>query len=100
MSGVEGLQQVGGLPAANLADHDVIRAMTQGMAHQVADRHRPFLQPASLEADAVGPLDAKLQGVLDGDDTLVIGQEFNERIEQRGLARSGAAGNQDVAPRA
>ena len=31
----------------------------------------------------------KLQCVLDGNNTFVIGQEFNESIEQRGLARSG-----------
>ena len=32
MSGIEGLQQVGGLSASNLAHHDVIRAMPQRVA--------------------------------------------------------------------
>ena len=73
MSGVEGLQQVSGFSSAHLAHHDVIRAVAQGMAHQVPDRHRSFLQPTSLEADAIRPLDAKLQRVLDGDNALVIG---------------------------
>ena len=91
MSGIEGLKQVRRLPAAHLSHHDVIRPVAQRMAHQVPDRHRSFLQPASLESNAIRPLDAKLQGVLDGDDTFVAGQQFNERIEQRGLAGSGAA---------
>ena len=98
MSGVEGLQQVSGLAAPHFAHDDVIRAMAQGVAHQVADRHRSFLQPTSLEADAIRPLDAKLQRVLDGDDALVIGQQFDQRIEQRGLAGARTAGNQNVAP--
>ena len=52
---------------------------------------RSFLQTARLEADAIRALDAKLQGVLDGNYPLVIGEKFNEGIEQRGLARSGSA---------
>ena len=32
VSGIEGLQQVGGLSASNLAHHDVIRAMPQRVA--------------------------------------------------------------------
>ena len=48
MSGVEGLQQVRRLTASNLSHHDMIRSMPQGMAHEIADRDRAFLQaPAS-----------------------------------------------------
>ena len=43
MAGVEGLQQVGRLSAANLAHDDVIGAVTQGVAHEVADRERSLL---------------------------------------------------------
>ena len=53
VAGVEGLQQVGGFAAAHFADDDVIGAVPQGMADQVADRDRAVLQPARLEADAV-----------------------------------------------
>ena len=40
---LRGLQQVRRLPAAHLADYDVIRAVTQRVAYQVPDRHRSFL---------------------------------------------------------
>ena len=40
VSGVEGLQQVGRFAAAHLADNDVIGAVPQGVAHEVADRDR------------------------------------------------------------
>ena len=73
VSGVESLQQVRCLPAAHLAHHDVIRAVTQRVADEITDRHRSLLQPASLEADTIGALNAKLQRVLDGDDAFVIG---------------------------
>ena len=41
------------IAAAHFADDDVIGAVPQGMADQVADRDRAVLQPARLEADAV-----------------------------------------------
>ena len=67
------------------------------MLHQVADRDGALLQPARLEADAVRGVDPKLQGVLDRHDPLVGGDEFDEGIEQRGLAAAGAAAHEDVA---
>ena len=60
MAGVEGLEQVGGLAAAHLADDDVIGPVPQGVAHEVADRDGSFLQPARLEADAVRGVDPQL----------------------------------------
>ena len=59
MAGVEGLQQVGGFAAAHFADDDVIRAVPQGVTHEVADRDRALLQPARLEADTVRGVDAE-----------------------------------------
>ena len=38
VAGIEGLQQVRSLPAANLAHNDVIRAVAKRMAHEIADR--------------------------------------------------------------
>ena len=72
MAGVEGLQQISGFAAPDLAHDDMIRAVPQRVAHQVADRHRSFLQPARLESDAIGAINAKLQRVLDGDNALVL----------------------------
>ncbi len=97
MAGVEGLQEVGGLAAAHFADDDVIGAVAEGVPHQVADRDGALLQPARLEPDAVWGVDPQLQGVLDGDDPLVVGDEFDEGIEQRRLAAAGAAAHEDVA---
>ena len=73
VSGIEGLKQVRRLAAANLAHYDVIRAVAQSMAHQLPDRDGSGCQSASLEANAVGPLDAQLSRVLDDDDALVGG---------------------------
>ena len=47
--------------------------------------------------DAVRGVDGELQGVLDGDDPLVVGDEGNERFEQRRLAAHGAAAHEDIA---
>ena len=43
VSGVEGLQQVGGFAAAHLANDDVIGPVPQGVAHEVADTDGPLL---------------------------------------------------------
>ena len=53
------------LAAAHLTHYDVIRAVAQGMAHQIPDRYGSGCQSTSLEANTVGVLDAKLQSVLD-----------------------------------
>ena len=44
--------------ASNLSHHDMIRSVTQGMAHEIADRHRAFLQPPGLEPDTIRVVDA------------------------------------------
>ena len=56
----------------------------------------PCLYLARLEADAVPGVDPELQGVLDGDDPLVVGEEGNEGVEQRRLAAPGAAAHEDI----
>ena len=43
VSGVEGLQQVGGLAAAYFPDDDVIGPVPQGVAHKIADGDRSLL---------------------------------------------------------
>ena len=96
VSGVEGLQQVGRFAAAHFADDDVIGSVPQGVAHEVADTDGSLLQPARLEPDAVRGVDPQLQGVLDGDDPLVVGDELDERVEQRRLAAPGAAAHEDI----
>ena len=96
VAGVEGLQQVGGFAAAHLADDDVIGPVPQGVAHEVADRDGPLLQPARLEPDAVRRINPQLKRVLDGHDPLIIGEQFNERVEQRRLAVPGPAAHEDI----
>ena len=51
---------------------------------------------ARLQADDVGLLELQFGRVLAGDDALVIIDELRETVEQRGLARTRAAGNQAV----
>ena len=79
-------------PAAHLAHDDVIRAVTERVADQDPGSS-PLLpvDPPSLEADAIRAINAKLEGVLNGDDALVVGKQFNKCVKQGGLARSGAA---------
>ena len=57
-------------------------------------------EPAApgLEAQAVRALDPELERVLDGDDPLLLGEQLDQGVEERGLPRAGASGDQDVPP--
>ena len=96
---VHGLQHVDGLAAAHLAQDDPVGAHAQGVLHQVAHGDvalafqvgRPRFQPHH-----VGLLELQLGGVLDGDDALVVVDHLRHGVQERRLARSGAAGDQDV----
>ena len=59
----------------------------------------PFWSPRASKRTQFGGVDPQLQGVLDGDDPLVVGDEFDEGIEQRRLAAAGAAAHEDIAAR-
>ena len=51
-----------------------------------------------LEAQAVRALDPELERVLDGDDPLLLGEQLDQGVQERGLPRAGASGDQDVPP--
>ena len=91
-------KEIGGLPAPNLADHNVVRSVPERVPDEVTDRHRCAVNPPRLEADTVFPVNAEFQGVLDGNNAVVGGEQFDEGIKQRGLTRSRSARHQDVPP--
>ena len=73
VAGVERLQHVERLAAADLADDDPVGAHAQRVAHEVADRDLAAaldVGRAGLERDDVRLLEAQLGVVLDGDDAL------------------------------
>src|SRR5262245_33884034 len=103
VAGVHGLQQVEGLRPAHLADDDALGAHAQAVAHQVAHGDLAFaleVGRAGLQAHDVGLLQLQLGGVLAGDDALVVIDGAGEAVEQGGLARAGATGDQHVATHA
>jgi hypothetical protein len=102
VAGVEGGQEIERLWSADLADHDPVGAHPQRVPQEVADRHLAApLDPggSALQPHHVGLLEAQLGGVLDRHHPLVGGEEAGQRIQQRRLARAGAAADQDAAPR-
>ena len=43
-------------------------------------------------------VDPELERVLDGDDPLLLREQLDQRVQERGLARAGASGDQDIPP--
>ena len=103
MAGVHRLQQVEGLRSAHLADDDALGTHAQAVPDEVAHGDLALaleVGRARLEAHDVRLLELKLGRVLAGDDALVVLDVAGEAVEQRRLARAGAAGDEDVAARA
>ena len=79
VAGVEGLDEIVGLGAADLADDEAVGAVAQGMLHQVTngDGAALLLRAGLLgfEPQAVGSGDPELAGVLDADDALLLVDE-------------------------
>ncbi len=99
MAGIHRLQQVEGFGAAHFADDDAFRPHAQAVAHQIAHRDlalafeigRPRFQPHHMRL-----LQLQFGGVLAGDDALVVVDVARQAVEQRRLARAGAAGDQGI----
>ena len=96
--GVERLQEIGGLAAPDFADDNVVGPVAKRVLDEVADRHRFAVDPPGLEADTVFPIDPELQRVLDGNNAVVLWEQLNQGIEQRGLTRSRPARHEDIPP--
>src|SRR5499426_4489021 len=99
VAGVHRLQQVERLGSAYLADDDALGPHTQTVAHEITHGHLAFafqVGRPGLQAHHVRLLQLQLGGVFAGDDALVVIDVAGEAVEQRGLARTGTAGNQRV----
>ena len=103
VSRVERGQQVEGLAAAHLADHDPVRSHAQGVSKQVANRHLAAPLDAlgpTLQTHHVGLTQAELRRVLDRDHAFLGADVGRQRVEQRRLTGPGATRDQDAAPAA
>ncbi len=102
VAGVHGLKHVQRGLIANLADDDPVGPHTQGVDHQVLngdfalafDVCRPGLQ-----GDDVLLPELQFSRVLDGKNTLIGRDEAGQDVQERGLARAGAARNHNVQTR-
>src|SRR6476661_2237034 len=100
MAGVHGLQQVKSLGATYLANDDTFRPHSQAVSHQASHRDlalsleigRPGLQPYHVRL-----LKLQLGRVFAGDDTFVRINVVRQAVEQRCLAGTCAAGDDDIA---
>ena len=103
VAGVHGLQQIECFGPADLADDDSFRPHAQTVAHQVAHGDLAFafeIGRTRLQAHRVRLLKLQLGGILAGDDALAIIDVAREAVEQRRLARAGAAGDEGIDPAA
>jgi hypothetical protein len=93
------LEHVQRLAAADLADDDPVRAHPQRVAHEIADGDLALtldVRRPRLEGDHVGFRQPQLGGVLDRDESFVVGDRRGEDPEHRGLPAARAAAHDDV----
>src|SRR5437016_13377537 len=98
MTGVERLKQVVGFPTTHLSQNDPIGAMAQGGFQQFADGHggAALLFAPSFEADKVRGCELEFGDVLDDYKPVLRWKEYGQGIQESGLARAGAAADQDI----
>ena len=102
MAGVHGLQEVERLRSAHFADDDPLGTHTQTVSDKVA--HGDLALTLQVRRTGFQPhhmrlLQLKFGGVFAGDDALFGVDVGGQAVQQRGLARAGTAGDQDVAAR-
>ncbi len=99
MARVHRLEHVERLGATRLPDDHAVGTHAERVAHELAnlDLARAFdVRRPRLERAHMGLPEAKLLGVLDGDDALVLGDEGRHDVQQRRLAGTGTAGDHHV----
>ena len=103
VAGVHRLQHVERFVAADLAEDDAVGAHAQRVLQQVAHRDLAGaleVGRAGLEPHDMRLLQLQFGGVLDRHGALGRVDHPRQGVEQRRLARAGAAGDQDVEPAA
>ncbi len=100
MAGVHGLQEVERLGATDFADDDPLGTHTQAVLDEITHGDHAFafdVGGARFEANHVRLLQLKFGRVLAGDDTFVGIDRRGQAVQQRRLAGTGTAGDDDVA---
>ncbi len=100
VAGVHRLQQVEDLRSADFADDDAFGTHTQAVLDEIAHGDLAFafdVRRAGFEAHHMRLLQLQFGRVLAGDDALVAVDVARQAVQQRGLARAGTAGDDDVA---
>src|SRR5207245_5430050 len=85
--------------AADLPNHNAVRAHTQAVDNELPLAHGTFalnIRRAGFEAYNVLLFHQKFSRVFDGNDSLRIWDVAREHIEQRGFAGAGATRNQEI----
>ncbi len=99
VAGVHRLQHVKRLRTTNLTDYDAIRPHTQAIADQVTLSHLTVtfdIRWPGLETHNMRLAQLQLGGVLDCDDSFVLGYETGKDIQHRRFTGTGTARYQDV----
>ncbi len=99
VAGIHRLQEVECFRSADFADDDAFRTHAEAVPDQFAHRDLTLaldVGRTGFQAHHMRLLQLKFRGVFAGNDAFVVFDELGETIEQRGLAGTGAAGDQNI----
>ena len=99
MARVHGLEHVQRLATTALADDDPLRAHTERVDDEALNRDLALavdVLGSGLQATDVLLVQLQLGGVLDGDDSVLDGDEARQDVEEGRLACAGASRDDDV----
>src|SRR5213080_4958746 len=98
MTGVEKLQEIECLTAANFTEDDSVWTMAEGCFQEVTDAHsrQTVLWLPSFKTNKVVLVHLNFGGVFDEENSFIARNEFPKDIKERCLPGPRAAGDQDV----
>ena len=83
MAGIEKLQEIECLSAANLTENEAVGPMPESGFEEVADRHCRYavLRLTSLEPYQIRLRHLNLRSILDQQDSFILGDKSSENIQ-------------------
>src|SRR6266436_1266467 len=100
MIGVEAVQEIECLTAANFTEDDPVWTMAERCFQEVPDAHsrQTVLWLPSFKTNKVVLIHLNFGGVFDEENSFIGRNEFPENIQERCLASSRTSGDQNVSP--
>jgi hypothetical protein len=95
MTRVEGVEQCSCLNAPHFSENDAVRPPTESRLQEIIERDRGFEGIClTFDGQNIRLLDAKLRGILDDYDALMLGNRLGQNLKESRFSTPGSAADE------